>query len=67
MFPGISDPTPRKHTREGGQVCITLRLTKEAELDAMDVELETDIVTIIPDKSPGADIMSILSESKATT
>ena len=49
-FPGHPDLNPLKPTKEDIREYITMRLAKDPELDAMDIELEADILRIIPDK-----------------
>ena len=53
-FPGYPHQSPIKPTEEDIQGYITMRLRKDLESDAMDPELEADILTIIPDKISGA-------------
>jgi len=47
-FPGYSDLPAVKPTREDIQGYLIMRLKKDAEKDAMDAELEADILRIIP-------------------
>ena len=53
-FPGYPDLSYIKPTREDIRGYVTMRLKKDPEPDAMDSELEADILTIIPDKISGA-------------
>ena len=41
-----------------------MRLEKDPELDAMDRELEAEILRIIPDKISGSYVTSVDSETK---
>ena len=61
-FPGYPDLTPIKPTEEDIRGYITMRLEKDLELDAMDAELEAEILRIIPDKTSGAYVTSVDSE-----
>jgi len=63
-FPGYPDLTPIKPTKEDIQEYITMRLKRDPELDAMDAELEADILRIIPDKICGTYVISVDSEFK---
>ena len=49
-FPGYPDLNPIKPTKEDIREYITMRLKKDPELDAMDIELKADILRIIPEK-----------------
>ena len=49
-FPGYPDLSPIKPTEEDIRVYVTMRLRRDLELDAMDPELEAEILTIIHDK-----------------
>ena len=53
-FPGYPDLSSIKPTREDIRGYVTMRLKKDPEPDAMDSELEADILAIIPDKISGA-------------
>ena len=53
-FPGYPDLSSIKPTEEDIREYVTMRLRRDLELDAMDPELEADILTIIPDKISGA-------------
>ena len=53
-FPGYPDLSSIKPTEEDIRGYVTMRLKKDPEPDAMDPELEPDILTIIPDKISGA-------------
>ena len=61
-FPGYPDLTPIKPTEEDIRGYITMRLEKDLEPDAMDTELEAEILRIIPDKTSGAYVTSVDSE-----
>ena len=52
-FPGYPDLPPTKPTEEDIRGYVAMRLRKDSESDAMDSELEADILTIIPDKIAG--------------
>ena len=52
-FPGYPDLSSIKPTEEDIRRYVTMRLRKDLESDAMDPELEADILTIIPDKIAG--------------
>ena len=58
-FPGYPDLAPIKPTEEDIREYITMRLKKDSELDAMDAELEADILRIIPDRISGAYVTSV--------
>ena len=53
-FPGYPDLSPIKPTEEDIREYVTMRLRKDLESDAVDPELEADILTIISDKISGA-------------
>jgi len=53
-FPGYPDLTPIKPTEEDIGGYITMRLKRDSEPDAMDRELEADILRIIREKISGA-------------
>ena len=63
-FPGYPDLSSIKPTKEDIRGYVTMRLKKDPELDAMDPELEADILTIIPDKISGAYVNPAHGESK---
>jgi len=63
-FPGYPDLTPIKPTKEDIREYITMRLAEDPELDAMDAELEADILRIIPDKISEAYVTSFNGERK---
>ena len=63
-FPGYPDLMPIKPTRHGIREYITMRLGGDSEPDAMDEELEADILRIILDKTSGT-YVSLLIESQA--
>ena len=52
-FPGCPDQPPIKPTEDDIREYLSMRLKKDSELDAMDAELEADILKIIPDKISG--------------
>ena len=53
-FPGYLDLSFIKPTKEDIRGYVTMRLKMDPEPDAMDSELEADILRIIPDKISGA-------------
>ena len=53
-FPRYPDLSSVKPTEEDIREYITMRLRKDSESDAMDSELEADILRIIPNKISGA-------------
>ena len=53
-FPTYPSLTPIIPTKEDIGGYVTMRLRKDAEPDAMDIELEADILRIIPEKISGA-------------
>ena len=53
-FPGYPDLPPTKPTEEDIRGYVAMRLRKDSESDAMDPELETDILTIVPGRISGA-------------
>jgi len=53
-FPGCPDQPPIKPTEDDIRDYLFMRLKKDLELDAMDTELEADILRIIPEKIAGA-------------
>ena len=59
-FPDLSI----KPTKGDIQEYVTMRLKKDPEPDAMDPELEADILTIIPDKLSGVYVQPARGESK---
>ena len=63
-FPGYPDVAPIKPTKEDIRGYITKRLKKDSQLDAMDTELEADIVGTILEKISGAYVTSLDAESK---
>ena len=65
-FHGHPDLPPINPTKEDIKGYITMRLKGDAELDAMDKELEAEILTIIPDKISGSYVAPVDSESKVT-
>ena len=58
-FPGYPDLAPIKPTEEDIREYITMRLKKDSELDAMDAELEAEILRIIPDRISGTYVISM--------
>ena len=63
-FPGYSELALVKSTEEDIRRYVTRRLKMDAEPDAMDSELEADILRIIPDKISGSYVTSVDSETK---
>ena len=63
-FPRHPDLAPIKPTEEDIRGYITMRLQTDSELDAMDTELEAEILTIIPDRISEAYITSMDSQPK---
>jgi len=63
-FPGYPHLIAMKPTKNDIRGYLTMRLKMDPEPDAMDAELEADILTIIPDKILGAYVKLIGSESK---
>jgi len=53
-FPGYPDLSSIGPTEEDIREYVAMRLRKDSESDAMDPELEADILTIIPEKISGA-------------
>jgi len=49
-FPGYPDLSPIKPTEEEVRGYVSMRLKKDPESDAMDPQLEADILRIIPEK-----------------
>ena len=66
-FPGHPDLPPIKPTKEDIQGYLSMRLKRYAGKDAMDVELEADILRIIPDKISEAYVRPFDSESRLLT
>ena len=58
-FPGYPDLAPIKPSKEDIREYIKMRLAKDPELDAMDTELEADMLTVIPDKISGAYVTTV--------
>ena len=52
-FPGYPNLSSIKPTEEDIREYVTMRLKKDPESDAMDPELEADILTIIPERISG--------------
>ena len=63
-FPGFLDLPPVKPTKEDIQGYLTMRLKKDPDPDAMDAELEAEILRIIPDKILGAYVKPVDRELK---
>ena len=63
-FPAYHNLAPIMPTMEDIGGYVTGRLTKDTEPDAMDVELEAEIVKIIPDKISGSYVPSLDNEFK---
>ena len=59
-FPGYPDISSIKPTGEDIRGYVTTRLTRDPESDAMDPELEAEILRIIPDKISGAYVIPII-------
>ena len=59
FFPGYPDLAPIKPTEGDIREYIAMRLKKDSELDAMDGELEVEILTNIPDKISEAYVTSV--------
>ena len=58
-FPGYPDLSSMKPTDEDIRGYVTARLKRDPESDAMDPELEADILRIIPDKISGAYVIPV--------
>jgi len=65
-FPGHPDMPAVKPTKEDIRGYLAMRLKKDPEPDAMDQELEADILRTIPDKISGVYVKSAHSGSKIT-
>jgi len=63
-FPGYPNLAPIKPREEDIVDYVTMRLKKDAEMDAMDGKLEADILRIIPDRILGSYVSSLASESR---
>ena len=63
-FPGCPDLLPIAPAEKDIQEYIIMRLEMDSELDAMDTELEADILTIIPQKISGSYVKSVEIGSK---
>ena len=59
IFPGYPDLAPIKPTEGDIRGYIAMRLKKDSELDAMDAELEAEILRIIPDRISEAYVTSV--------
>ena len=66
-FSGSPDLAPVKPTKEDIRGYIAMRLRKDSELDAMDAELEAEILRIIPERISEAYVTSVDSQSKVTS
>ena len=64
-FPGYLDQPPIKPTKNDMRGYLTMRLKQDSEPDAMDTELEANIVVIVSHKISGTYVKSVDSESKA--
>ena len=62
-FPGYPDLDPMNPTEEDILEYVTRRLKRDTELDAMNRELEVDILRIITSKISGSYVTSLASES----
>ena len=58
-FPGYPNLAPIKPTKGDIRGYIAMRLKRDSELDAMDAELEAEILKIIPDKISEAYVTSV--------
>ena len=58
-FSGSPDLAPVKPTKEDIRGYIAMRLRKDSELDAIDAELEAEILRIIPDRISEAYVTSV--------
>jgi len=65
-FPGYPDLPYVQPSKEDIEAYLTMRLKKDPDPYAMDKKLETDILTLIPDKIPEAYVKPINSECKVT-
>ena len=63
-FPEYPNLPALEPTEEDIRTYLTMRLKKDLELDAMDMELEANMFRIIPDKISGAYVKPVHSESK---
>ena len=63
-FPGYAELAFLQPTEKDIRGYVTMRLKKDVEPDAMDRELEADILEIIPDKISGSYVTSVNSETK---
>ena len=63
-LPGYPDLPFRQPTKEDIKGYLAMRLKKDPDPYAIDMQLEADILTIIPDRISGAYVKSIRSESK---
>ena len=63
-FPGYPDLPSIKPTEEDIRGYVTRRLRNDPRSNAMDAELETDIIQVIPDRISGAYVKPVHSESQ---
>jgi len=66
-FPGYPNLMPITPPKENIREYVTMRLKKDSEPDAMDAELEADILGIIPDRFSGAYVTSVLIEPRVVS
>ena len=64
-FPEYPDQPPINPTEEDIREYLIMRLKKDLEVDAMDTELEADILRIIPEKISGAYVIPGHRKSRA--
>ena len=64
-FPGRPNLAPVKPTMEDIRGYVTMRLENDPVRDAMDTELEADILRIVPEKISGSYVTSMNRESRA--
>jgi len=63
-FPGYPDLPAVKPTKQDIREYLTIRLKQDPEPDAMDTELEDDILRVIPDKISGAYVKFSLANTR---
>jgi len=66
-FPGYPDLPAVVPTKEDIREYLAMRVKKDSELDAMDTELEADILRVIPEKISGAYVKPVHGESRLST